>query len=197
MEKFSREKRDNFFDGFILKYVSKDKLSKICDLACGYGGDLELLKRSADEIWGLDISHDAIGLCREKFSNDENVKLKIASAAHTGFDSDYFDFVIIRLGLHHIDEKKKVMEEAFRITKHGGKFIVIDKFRHNVLEPHVKSFLRKLLRKRTETSQMSLISKKEYGKIFSASKFRVLEKKILPYDRKNVGQFFVVAFEKI
>jgi len=119
-------KRESF-DKFIYENIKGSNL-QICDLCCGHGDTLNLLRKRAKEIYGVDIDKKVIGFCKKRFQGLKKVKLNIASAMDTGFKTASFDYVILQMGLHHIKDKKKVMKEIHRILKKNGKFILIDKY---------------------------------------------------------------------
>ncbi len=68
-----------------------------------------------------------IKINREKFGKFRNVKLLKSSVSDTKLRSEHFDFVVIRMGLHHIRDKRPVIDEIRRVLKPRGKVIIIDK----------------------------------------------------------------------
>lgn len=87
----------------------------ILDAGCGTGGTL-LRLRGMGELWGCDVSPEALGHCRERgFAN------LIESPVQTlEFPDERFDVVISCDVLEHIDEDRKAMEEMARVLRPGG-----------------------------------------------------------------------------
>ena len=110
--------------------------------------------------------------------------------------SNYFDYVIIRMGIHHVKNKEKVMTEAYRILKPKGKFLIIDKYYLSLWELYTKAFSKLIFQRNPAIFQEYMVSKKKYDEIFSASKFNIIKKEILPYDKKHTGQVFMCVLEK-
>ena len=194
--KIKDTERSKIFDNFILKNVRKGKSIKVCDFACGPGNNIELLKNIVGEIVGVDLSPEMIRICKKKFAKNKSIKLKQASVTDTKLKSNYFDYVIIRMGLHHVKDKKKVMEEAYRILKPKGKFLIIDKYYLNLWELYRKAFYKLIFQRNPAIFQEYMVSKKKYDAIFSSSKFKIIKKETLPYDKKHTGQVFMYVLEK-
>lgn len=172
------------------------KSLKVCDLACGPGNNIVLLKDKVHEIYGIDLSKEMIEICREKFSNEKSVKLKQVSAIKTKLESNYFDYVMIRMGLHHIKEKDKLLKEAYRILKKGGKFLVIDKYYINKFEICKRAIVKMIFQKNFFIFNEHLISKKETKNLFSSSKFKLVKEKLIPYSKNHTGQVYMYVLLK-
>lgn len=119
--------RSKEFDDFILKHAR----GRVLDLACGPGNTLALF----DEATGVDVSGEMVRICTERFANKPGVRLIKASATSVPLDED-FDTVVMRMGLHHIEEKGAALDEAKRLLSPGGRFILIDKHTTPGSEPH-------------------------------------------------------------
>ena len=113
------------FNEFILSNINNIESAKICDLCCGSGRIIELL-RKAKEIVGVDASSEMIAISQEKFQEKKNIKLLLSSVDNTGLKSGYFDYITISFGLHHIKDKRSVISEMYRLLKPEGKIIIID-----------------------------------------------------------------------
>jgi ubiquinone/menaquinone biosynthesis C-methylase UbiE len=189
MRKHSRN--IELFNDFIKKNVKKN--TRVCDFAAGTGIDVEILKDKVKEIVAIDLSKDMINICRKKFKS-KNIKFKLASATDTKLPKGYFDYVIIRLGLHHIKEKEKVVDEAYRILKSNGRFIVIDKFYKTWFEYVYKAIKKILFEFRLGVFE-PVVSKQKNLEVLTR-KFKIIKKIYLPYDKKHTGQTFLFVLEK-
>ena len=118
------------FDKFILDNINL-KSPKICDLCCGSGNTIDLLSNKSKEIIGIDASEEMIKICNEKFDKKKNIKIILSSVTKIKSEKECFDYVIIRMGLHHIKDKEDVINEIYRILKPKGKIILIDKYYTN------------------------------------------------------------------
>ena len=144
----------------------------------------------------MDVSKEMIKICKEKFKKYKKVKLVQVSVTGTGLKSNYFDYVTMRMGLHHIQDKNKVMKEAYRILKPRGKVIIIDKHYLSLFELYSKGLYKTIFQRNPSVFEEFIVSKKEYEDLFSSVNFKIIKKKILPYDPKHVGQVFMCILKK-
>lgn len=106
---------------------------KICDIGCGDGSLLELLKDKGG-LYGVDISRPQIKIARKKgikafYCNIDDSKLP--------FKNDYFDVVISSEVIEHVLVPDKLLQEAKRVLKKGGIFILTT--------PNLASFGKRLM----------------------------------------------------
>ena len=63
----------------------------------------------------------------QKLNLENNINLQLADASELPFPDNYFDAVISSYLLHEIPESSpKLLAEAYRVLKKGGKFVVAD-----------------------------------------------------------------------
>lgn len=81
-------------------------------------------------IVGIDISKEMLSVARKKIERRKlnSIQLLEMDAARLEFVADVFDVVIISLVLHEMGKPlaKKVMDEAKRVLKPGGKVLVVE-----------------------------------------------------------------------
>lgn len=104
---------------------------RILDLGCGPGNLIIALKNSAPEaeIQGLDLDPEMLEIARRKLARAEvQAKLTEASATEIPFESSQFDVVVSTLMIHHLshEDRQKMIREAHRVLKPGGKFYLYD-----------------------------------------------------------------------
>ncbi len=90
----------------------------ILDVGCSGGILLNDLKHRYKYLYGIDISKDAINLCRKM-----NLNASLESAESTGFENEKFDVVICSDVLEHIKDQQKALKEWKRILKPSGVII--------------------------------------------------------------------------
>lgn len=124
------KKTSRFFTA--LKYV-KDG-DKVLDVGCGVGVFCKMVRdeKKECEIWGTDISDDVI---RDN-GKQEGIIYKQGYAGHQKFLPDnYFDVVFAGEILEHMDNPALLFEEAYRVLKKGGYFIVTTPLNTAVTSP--------------------------------------------------------------
>ena len=78
------------------------------------------------ELYGIDISEGMIEKAKMKFGNKAN--LRVGSANNLPYKNDMFDYVTCCISLHHHPNTMNSMNEMYRVTKKGGKVLVLDPF---------------------------------------------------------------------
>src|SRR6185437_14172999 len=125
---------------FTVLNIPFQKGKKILDVGCGGGEYCEVFSEFYDlDTYGIDIYKD------EKIKNLKDIKFKTGSIFDIKFRNNYFDYVFLHDVLHHVDEKKQskkkhknALEELKRVTKKGGKIIIVEANRYNPLfYPHM------------------------------------------------------------
>jgi len=99
--------------------LSKD--SKILDIGCGTGGNMEILS-SFGKVIGLDRSIKAKDFCEKQGFG--NVMLGDIDNIPTMFGQNSFDLVTAFDVLEHLDGDEKTMKDVLSILKKGGHFLI-------------------------------------------------------------------------
>eukprot|EP01133_Synstelium_polycarpum_P014994 gene14994-17730_t len=102
---------------------------KVADLGCGTGNDIKSILDDVGqdgEISGVDFSEEMIKFCQNRFSDNKNINLSVASADDCKLPSDYYNVVRCERLLQHVPSPAKVVEEMVRISVNGGLVSVID-----------------------------------------------------------------------
>ncbi len=113
----------------LIEHIEFSPGERILDMCCGTGGATSAIARRAPEdckIVGMDLSLGQITIARRRqFPNIEFIQ---GDAAGTQFDDGCFDKVFVTHALHEMtrDVRLKVLAEARRILKPGGKAFVLE-----------------------------------------------------------------------
>lgn len=96
------------------KYI--DKQNKICEFGCGDASKLYHFRKLAKELYGFDISKEAIDRANKlipngKFYVSDNAKI---------FKNDQFDVTLCFYTLEHVQNPTGFIDEMLRTTKKGG-----------------------------------------------------------------------------
>ena len=101
--------------------VGDSNLGKVLDIGCGTGALLDELQIRCDELWGADISPEALKFCTLRGHD----KLILADATNIPFHSAYFD-AITAIGLiEHLDDDETFLVEMKRLLKPNGILILL------------------------------------------------------------------------
>lgn len=109
------------------------KNSKILDLGCGDGLNINILRKmDIPNLVGVDISNDLIKIAKK---NNPKTKFYKAKAERLPFKSSSFDVVLVDSVFHHILDYEAALKEIKRVLKEKGKLCFIEP--HNSLTRHI------------------------------------------------------------
>lgn len=119
-----------WFKRKITSYADRHKdVCEIADLGCGTGTQLQAIREQFPlaQITGIDPDANLLKSIQEKHM-DPSLALYEAYMQDLPFPSDKFDLCFCTLTLHHLasEDKLLALQEAFRVIKPGGQFILTD-----------------------------------------------------------------------
>lgn len=128
-KKFAAYAKDSktFFEAIVKKSNLK-KSDNVVVLADGSGDFTNIIRKKVKSVVSIDLSREMIKLLSMRFKDTKNVKVLKRDVSNTKLPSNKFDKVFIIRAIHHIKNKKRVADEAFRLLTSGGKYIVADTF---------------------------------------------------------------------
>ena len=134
----------------LLRNLDKKKDLDIIDIGCGTGGNM-LLLNDFGKVSGLDFSEEAL-----KFASKNNFEsLTLGDATKLLFENESFDLATALDVLEHIPNDILAIQEAFRVLKSGGLFLITvpsypwlwsqhDKVLHHVRRYYKNDLVKKL-----------------------------------------------------
>jgi ubiquinone/menaquinone biosynthesis C-methylase UbiE len=105
--------------------IADDSRLAVLEIGCGRGGSTEaLLKKLPNSfITAIDIDDAQIKIAERRI-RDKRVEFLVEHAVETSFDDEMFDLVTGFNILHHILQWQSSVEEAARVLKPGGRYVV-------------------------------------------------------------------------
>jgi demethylmenaquinone methyltransferase/2-methoxy-6-polyprenyl-1,4-benzoquinol methylase len=129
--------RDNFWrEALARRLMARDYPGRFLDLATGSGDQLLAIRDHWPyaELTGLDFSDSMLGIARKKlnkhYPNDE-IDLILGDVYEPPFEPSSFDSVSISFGLRNLGKRELLYEQAFRVLKPGGRFLILELFFDN------------------------------------------------------------------
>ena len=101
----------------------------LVDVACGTGDIAKLFLNSVKskaKVTCVDPNKGMIDKGKEKLNKFKNIEWVISSAENLPLKKDSFDFYVISFGLRNTFNIKKVLKEANRVLKPGGRFLCLE-----------------------------------------------------------------------
>ena len=120
---YSREGKISCRD--IAQYLQNVEYSNLLDVGCGTGFLIDLLqKQRKAEYIGLDLSSKMIEVALSK--NIPNASFIQGTANKLPFEDKSFDIVVCSQSFHHYPYQKEALQEALRVLRPRGLFILSD-----------------------------------------------------------------------
>lgn len=115
----------------VLRHARIEARSRFLDIGCGTGRLLSQAARRepAAILVGIDTDRDSIEIARERArSAPAAIELHLASAERMPFAGEYFDVAVavFVVGAMPAAMQARVLSEARRVLKPGGRFIAVD-----------------------------------------------------------------------
>jgi SAM-dependent methyltransferase len=97
---------------------------RVLDVACGFGGQLALLRGRGWEGWGLDASLPLVQHCRRIFAGDGGTPLVAGVAEDLPFRDASFDTVVCQGSIDHFTNPEGFLREVARVLKPEGRAVI-------------------------------------------------------------------------
>ena len=156
----------------IFKYLELEKGDRVLDVACG-GGELSLkMAEKGCEVYGIDISEDAIKRARHLAKREGVISyFEVGRAEKLPYPGEHFDKVIFSSSLEHMEDDITVLKEAGRVLKPIGCLVLtvpsltnitdnVIKKRHRDIARVVNYYTRDMLREKFEMTGFSMVRSK-------------------------------------
>ena len=105
----------------ILISIGDQKASAILDVGCGDGSFSVFLKEMAEEVYGVDISLNAVNLAKEKGIKAHTIDIDDVDLP---FEDDYFDIVVCGEVIEHLYDTDHLLDEIYRVLKPQGSCVL-------------------------------------------------------------------------
>lgn len=141
-----REEDEGRFTRHLYEF-DKHKGEKVLDIGCGNGWLVVNFARRGAQIYGVDLTDQAIALTRKRLAFENlSAELHTGNAEDLPLESDSFDYVTSAGVLHHTPKTAQAIREAIRVTKPGGRGMISLYYKHLFLKPGIWALTRPLLK---------------------------------------------------
>ena len=111
-----------YLDDAFMSVLGDSPLGDVAEICCGRGEAMRLIGHQLNHGIGVDISLAMLEQARKDFPLPTTLFAQ-GDATMLPLQSDRFDHVIIFGGIHHVNDRRALFREIFRILKPGGRFI--------------------------------------------------------------------------
>ena len=129
----------------LLNMMNPSSNQNLIDVACGTGDIAKLFVKHVNKlsrITCVDPNKGMISKGKEKLSKFKNINWIISPAEKIPLSDNLFDFYTISFGLRNTANIDKVLSEAYRVLKPGGRFLCLEfsKIQNTNLETLYKNY---------------------------------------------------------
>ncbi len=120
----------------ITNLADRGNRGSLLDIGTGTGRMLELLGPYFDEAEGVDLSHEMLAIARSNLDSREaaHCRVRHGNMYMLPYPDDSFDLITIHQVLHYAGEPERVIAEAERVLRPGGRVVVVDFAPHDLEE---------------------------------------------------------------
>ncbi|MCD4760593.1 class I SAM-dependent methyltransferase [bacterium] len=103
-------------------FLGDRKIEKALELGSGTGRMANNLFQVSDEVYGIDQSQEVLKIAQNKYPK---LKLSCGEVTNLPYQDNFFDLIIINGSLHHFFAVEKTFQQAYRVLKPGGAFVLL------------------------------------------------------------------------
>jgi ubiquinone/menaquinone biosynthesis C-methylase UbiE len=100
------------------------KASRVLDVGCGDGTDLQKILKQGALVYGIDPSEEFIKVAQK---NNPNGHFEVGTGEALPYTDKLFDFVISKYALQTSSSVQKIFKEVARVTRPGGLILMVIK----------------------------------------------------------------------
>ena len=154
--------KDEDFDALI-RAIAVHPGEIILDGCCGYGEVSKRILNHSDfelEIYLLDESLVQINRAKKNLPQIPGSNFIVADIARTPFTENFFDKVVIKMGIHEVpkEKQKEIFKEVYRVLKPGGSFVTWEL----ALDESNQELFQKIIREKDQLAGFDALVKNRY-----------------------------------
>lgn len=107
---------------------------KVLVVGCGFGDDALRLAKLGADVYAFDLSGESLALARQMACREHlDIHFQEMAAECLQYAADFFDCIVARDILHHVDVASTI-QEIVRVSKNHALLVVNEVYSHSLLE---------------------------------------------------------------
>jgi ubiquinone/menaquinone biosynthesis C-methylase UbiE len=168
-------------------FVLPDGTERALDVGCGAGALALALAPYVAQVVGVDRVPELLALARERAP--ENATFVEGDALALDFDDASFDLSGTLRTLHHVNRPELVLAEMTRVTRPGGRMLVIDQIAP--LDP-LEAFAVDRFERARDPQHARLLPDGDFRQLFEANRLALLRER-RDVERRDLGGYLELA----
>ncbi|QTM98878.1 methyltransferase domain-containing protein [Sediminibacillus dalangtanensis] len=146
----------------------------VLDIATGGGHVANTLAPLVKKVTAVDLTTEILAVSRTFLEKNghTNVEFMEADAEQLSFPDESFDSAVCRIAAHHFSNVAAFVQEAYRVLKRSGTFILID---NTAPEAEKMDFFYNQIEKRRDYSHQRALKKSEWVQMIEEQGFELEE----------------------
>lgn len=125
---YTAREADQTWVNFVRELIPSKQIDKAADIGCGGGiYSKGLVRLGAAEVTGVDYSEAILSGAKDHCKEFPQIRFVQGEAEDTGLHSHQYDLVLERALIHHIKDLDSPFNEAYRLLKTDGTFLIQDR----------------------------------------------------------------------
>lgn len=126
--------------------LGTEPLGDVLDLGTGTGRMLAVLAGRCDSAIGIDANPDMLAIARQTLDRPDyrHIQARQADIRALPFAANAFDLITAHQVLHYLDDPDRVVREAARVLRPGGRIVIADLLPHDVQDLKTEQAHRRL-----------------------------------------------------
>ncbi len=105
--------------------------ARVLDIGCGIGTYVRRFRQYTEDVHGVDVEAERVAEASIKLPN-----IHLAPSEALPFPDDHFDVIFSNEVIEHVDDDRKTISEAVRVTRPGGTIVIFAPNRLYLFETH-------------------------------------------------------------
>lgn len=140
---YDTRKADSEWTTFVKQLIGNQPIELAVDIACGGGIYTKaLIEVGANKVVGIDFSEAMLKSANQNNGHQQRIKFLKGEAAQVPLPTHSVDLILERALIHHLSDYSPAFQEAYRLIRNGGTFLIQDRLADDCFLPGSSTHIR-------------------------------------------------------